>query len=58
MPMIHTITHHEGITKITFLVSPTFDQLKSAVDEIAQNYPYEKRLWNMSEIEFDISTEE
>ena len=58
MSEIHVITYENGITKIKFLVKPTFEQTKSIIDEVAENYPYEKRLWDLSEIKFDFSTEE
>ena len=58
MPKIHTITHKEGITKVKFLVAPSYDQVKSIIDEITENYPYEKRLWDISEVDFDFSTTE
>ena len=54
----HIIKHYEGITEIKFLVSPTFVQLKSIIDDIVENYPYEKRLWDMSEIQFDFTSNE
>lgn len=58
MSETHTITHINGITKIKFLVSPSFEQVQSMIDEIAANYPYEKRLWDLSEIKFNFTTEE
>ena len=58
MSKMHAITHKEGITKVKFLVKPSFDQVKSIIDEIVENYPYEKRLWDLSKIDFDFSTTE
>lgn len=56
MSKTHIITHKDGITKIKFIVRPSFDQAKSIIDEIAENYPYERRSWDMSEIKFYFST--
>ena len=58
MSKTHIITHIDGITKIKFLVTPSLDQVKSIIDEIVENYPYERKLWDMSEIKFDLSTNE
>jgi glutaredoxin len=56
MSKTHKITHNDGITKIKFLVSPSYGQVKSIIDEVSEKYPYEKRLWDLSEIKFDFST--
>ena len=58
MSSTHIITHENGITKIKFLVNPSFEQVKLIIDEIAENYPYEKRLWDMSEIKFNFTIDE
>lgn len=58
MSKTHIITHKDGITKIKFLVKPTLDQAKLIIDEIVENYPYDKRLWDLSEVDFDFSTAE
>ena len=58
MAKTHLITYIDGITKIKFLVSPNLELCKSIIDEIVENYPYEKRLWDLSEIKFDFSTSE
>lgn len=58
MTMAYTITHNEGITKIKFLVKPSFGQTKSIIDEIVEKYPYEKRLWDLSEVDFDFTITE
>jgi len=51
----HLITHEDGITKIKFLISPSFELAKSIIDEIIENYPYEKRLWDLSDIKFNFT---
>ena len=58
MPKIHTIAYKDGITKIKFLTKPSYEQVKSIIDEIVENYPYERKLWDLSEINFDFSTTE
>ena len=50
--------HSECITEIKFLVSPTLEQVKLIIDDIVENYPYEKRLWDLSEIKFNFTTNE
>jgi len=54
----YQISHNDGITKIKFLVKPSYDQVKLIIDDISENYPYEKRLWDLSEINFDFTTDE
>jgi len=44
MTATHIITHKDGITKIKFLVAPSLKQVESIIDEVADGYPYEKRL--------------
>lgn len=58
MSKAYIISHSEGITKIKFLVPPTLRQIESIIDEIVENYPYEKRLWDLSAIKFNLSTAE
>ena len=58
MTKAYIITHEEGITKVRFLIKPSFDQVKTIIDEIVENYPYTKRLWDLSEVDFDFSTAE
>lgn len=54
----YVITVEDGITRIKFLVNPTYEDTKKIIDEIVENYPYERRLWDMSEINFDFTTAE
>jgi hypothetical protein len=58
MSKTHIITVEDGITRIKFLVNPTFELAKSIIDELAENYPYEKRPWDMNEIKFNFTTAE
>jgi cellobiose-specific phosphotransferase system component IIB len=54
----HIISHNDGITKVKFLVKPTLQQSKSIIDEIAKNHPSKKRLWDLSEVKFDLTIHE
>ena len=58
MPEICVITNGEGIIRMEFLVKPSYEQVKLVIDEIVENYPYEKRLWAIGEIVFDFTTQE
>ena len=58
MDKTHIITHIDGITTIKFLVKPSFNSVKTIIDEIIESYPYEKRLWDLSEVDFDFTTAE
>jgi len=52
MSEIYKIEYLNGITRIEFLKNPTYKDATTAIDDIAENYPYEKRLWVLS---FDFS---
>ena len=47
-----------GITRVEFLTKPTFEDGVAAVDEVVKNYPYEKRLWDLSKTKFDFTLQE
>lgn len=54
----HEISVEDGITVIKFLAKPTYQDLVNIIDDIIENYPYERRLWDLSEINFDLSLSE
>ena len=54
----HQIEDLDGITKILFRDTPTFDEVKTIIDDIAKNYSYERRLWNFSNIDFHFTINE
>ena len=54
----YTVYINHGITVIELLVTPTYIELKAILDDVAENYPYEKRLYNLGPINFDFSFEE
>lgn len=54
----YIVTVDNGITYIKFLESPSFGQIKVIIDDIAENYPYEKRLWDLSSVSFDLPVSE
>ena len=56
MKDIFTIEKINRITSIRFKKAPILDDLKRIIDLLADNYPYEKRLWDLSGIGFDLST--
>jgi len=58
MSNTYIITHQDGITKIVFLVKPRLNELMLIIDVIAENYPYERRLWDLREVKFDLPTTE
>jgi len=45
----------EDITYIRFTESPSYDDVVVVLNEIANNYPYEKRLYDLSSIKFDLT---
>ena len=58
MAQKHTIEHKNGITTIRFTGRPSYIECQSAIDDIVEHYPYDLRLWDFSNIEFDLSEKE
>jgi len=58
MPNDYIISHENGITKVKFLVQPSLDLAKQIIDEIVDKYPYDKRLWDISNVKFDFTLTE
>ena len=56
MSNTYLTTHENGITRIKFLVSPSYDHVKLIINEVAESYPYERRLWDMSEVKIKFTT--
>ena len=54
----YTIEYLDGITRIQFSDKPTYSDAQAVIDEIAANFPYEKRLWDFSNIRFDFTIDE
>ena len=54
----YLINQENGITCVRFTQKPTHADLQQAVDDIAENHPYEFRLWDLSDVHFDLSMEE
>ena len=58
MPAFYSITYENGITQIKFTRKPTYSELQIIVDDIAENFSYRKRLWDLSNIYFDLTIQE
>ena len=54
----YLIENINGITRVKFHSKPTFSEAKMAVNEIYENFPYEKRLWDITNINFNFTTNE
>ena len=54
----YTIENIDGITQIRFHRAPTYSDARAAVDDIAANFPYDKRLWDLSNVTFDFTIDE
>lgn len=54
----YQIEYLNGITKVSFNASPTYDDVKIVIDDLSENHPYEKRLWDFSNIKFDFKVYE
>lgn len=53
MSKIYTLEYINGITTITFFGTPSLESMKELIDDIAENHPYEKRLWDFSDIHYN-----
>lgn len=58
MKSFYTIEYRDGITRVQFSKRPTFSDAQSVIDDIVENYPYERRLWDLSNIKFDFTMDE
>ena len=54
----YSVSNDNGITRVDFYSQPTLNEIKAATDELYEKFPYEKRLWNLSNVNLDLSTEE
>lgn len=52
------ITVRNGITSIQFGIAPSYQEVRRVIDELADKYPYEYRLWDFSNVQFDFSMDE
>lgn len=54
----YSIKHVNGITRIQFTKNPTFREAQNVIDDIVENFPYIKRLWDFTNIKFDFTMDE
>ena len=54
----YSIEYINGITRVQFSSKPSYSEVKTIVDDIAENFPYEKRLWDLSNIKFNFTMDE
>ncbi len=45
----------EGVTIITCHSNPTLQDLRTIITNVAQNYPYERRMWDLSSVDFNMA---
>ena len=55
MSKSYTIKYVSDITKVEFFKTPSYSEIKFVIDEIADNFPYKKRLWNFTDTKFSFS---
>lgn len=55
MTKSYTIEHINGITKVQFSKTPSYSEIKIAIDDIAEKFPYDKRLWDFTNTIFSFS---
>jgi hypothetical protein len=58
MTIKYEISSEAGVTVITMLQEVTPDALISALHDVVAEYSYERRLWDFTKVEFNLSTEE
>lgn len=54
----YSIEFVNGITRIQFFNKPSYSETQAVIDDIAENFPYEKRLWDLSNIKFNFTMNE
>jgi hypothetical protein len=54
----YKIEHVDGVTRIKFFSKPSYEDTQMVIDEIAANYPYDKRLWDLTNVDFDFTMSE
>lgn len=52
------IEDENEITRTQFSTNPTISDARDVIDDIADNFPYEKRLWDFSNIKFNFTIDE
>jgi hypothetical protein len=55
MAKSYTIEYVSDVTKVLFIKTPSYSEIKFVIDDIADNFPYEKRLWNLINTQFNFS---
>lgn len=58
MTQVHSIEIRNGITTVRFPRRPSLEECRAGVDDLADNYPYERRIWDMRGIDFDLAQDE
>lgn len=54
----YEISFVKGVARIRFLETPHFDDFIRAFDDLIAKHPTEKRLWDLQDFPFSLSTEE
>jgi len=54
----YDISHRDRITRVVLHVHPTVDLTKAIMDELVAEHPCERRLWDLSAIDLNLSAEE
>jgi len=58
MSKIYKIEYLNNITRVNFTDKPSYKETTRIIDEIAKNYPYEKRLWDLTDSNFNFTEQE
>ena len=58
MSETYSIEVIDGYTKIDFFVKPEFSEAQACIDDLALNYPYEKRIYNLGKAGITFTTDE
>ncbi len=52
------IEYKNGVTRIQFFENPTYAETQAIIDDLSENYPYEKRLWILTTIRLNFTRDE
>ncbi|MEE4245738.1 MAG: hypothetical protein V2I33_10020 [Kangiellaceae bacterium] len=52
------ITIEQGVSVITAIADVSYETVRETLDIVAQQFPYQRRLWDISTVHFDFNMQE
>jgi len=54
----YLIEYKNGVTRIQFFKNPTYAETQTIINDLSENYPYEKRLWILTNVRLNFTRDE